>query len=472
MDMYSLRQPVIIGGHRSGSGSSRNIIDHQKHPRYEFTASKAYDFLILKLDSPVPDATLVNLNSDPTYPSSDETFRVIGFGYTQEGSTRTAPYLQQVDVTHIPNCQPYYKEKDAQVQDHVAFCAGYQDGGRDACTADSGGPLFDPTNNLQIGIVSWGRGCGRSDSPGVYARVSVAYPWIQHQICTLSAAPPAHCNEIRVDIMYEEHSEEIQWALLDEKGHEVTVSLRGTAAVDGLSTTFLHIPAGNYRFFMTDTFGRSTIGGITIFRGSNKDSEIARYSGSISDGELLLDFSVGTTLETPSDVAVDENVAAENVPSIPRNVTTIEELSNPNKGAYNSSTEVIMGTISLSVEILYDMYPAETGWFLINKDTSEEVHSSKFDGNATVTENAGNALTLVVQEFKDLQSGNYWFLIADAGHNGICCDHGQGGLRIVQSTLYTEQADTSTGYLANLDDRIIFEHRGNFTDFAEIHFEL
>ena len=41
-------------------------------------------------------------------------------------------------------------------------------GSVDACTGDSGGPLFTGTgdNAVQHGIVSWGRGCGLVGFPG------------------------------------------------------------------------------------------------------------------------------------------------------------------------------------------------------------------------------------------------------------------------------------------------------------------
>lgn len=41
------------------------------------------------------------------------------------------------------------------------FCAGYQDGGKDACQGDSGGPMHyeGETGSMEvIGVVSWGRG--------------------------------------------------------------------------------------------------------------------------------------------------------------------------------------------------------------------------------------------------------------------------------------------------------------------------
>lgn len=59
------------------------------------------------------------------------------------------------------------------------ICAGT--GGSDACQGDSGGPLIlragagDP---VQIGVVSWGIGCGRAERPGIYMRVSAYRDWI------------------------------------------------------------------------------------------------------------------------------------------------------------------------------------------------------------------------------------------------------------------------------------------------------
>ncbi|HEX5500620.1 MAG TPA: trypsin-like serine protease, partial [Thermomicrobiales bacterium] len=44
----------------------------------------------------------------------------------------------------------------------------------DSCYGDSGGPLFAQTASgpVEVGIVSWGRGCAQLGFPGVYARLS------------------------------------------------------------------------------------------------------------------------------------------------------------------------------------------------------------------------------------------------------------------------------------------------------------
>ncbi|KAJ8709010.1 hypothetical protein PYW07_008836 [Mythimna separata] len=58
------------------------------------------------------------------------------------------------------------------------ICAGILDvGGKDACQGDSGGPLYS-TNDILVGVVSWGRGCADPFYPGVSARVASYTDWI------------------------------------------------------------------------------------------------------------------------------------------------------------------------------------------------------------------------------------------------------------------------------------------------------
>ena len=47
----------------------------------------------------------------------------------------------------------------------------------DACFGDSGGPFVNDNDEI-IGVISWGKSCGKAQWPGVYARLSTAIDWI------------------------------------------------------------------------------------------------------------------------------------------------------------------------------------------------------------------------------------------------------------------------------------------------------
>jgi len=97
--------------------------------------------------------------------------------------------LQEVDVPIVSNatCNTSY---GGEITANM-ICAGYAQGGKDACYGDSGGPLFVPdetgTGWVQVGVVSWGEGCALPNYYGVYARVSRYQSWIESYVGT---APP------------------------------------------------------------------------------------------------------------------------------------------------------------------------------------------------------------------------------------------------------------------------------------------
>jgi secreted trypsin-like serine protease len=66
------------------------------------------------------------------------------------------------------------------LDESTTFCAGYALGGADSCNGDSGGPIFASVNGatVQIGVVSFGYGCGGANAYGVYAWIGAVLPWI------------------------------------------------------------------------------------------------------------------------------------------------------------------------------------------------------------------------------------------------------------------------------------------------------
>jgi secreted trypsin-like serine protease len=87
--------------------------------------------------------------------------------------------LKQVEESILRNAGPLVTES--------MFCAGDPTGSRrrervrDACQGDSGGPIFLKGKDgrfLQIGIISWGEGCGVPNMYGIYTRLAKFADWI------------------------------------------------------------------------------------------------------------------------------------------------------------------------------------------------------------------------------------------------------------------------------------------------------
>jgi secreted trypsin-like serine protease len=137
----------------------------------------------------------------------DDMVRAVGWGYTVDPSTSPplSDTLNFVDVAVIDNpaCIAMYKRgyerycNDdpwarppsgprrhcyAKAVIDATMCAGFEEGKRDACGGDSGGPLLfgdDDKGYTVVGITSWGDGCAKKNRPGVYARVSYFSSWIE-----------------------------------------------------------------------------------------------------------------------------------------------------------------------------------------------------------------------------------------------------------------------------------------------------
>ncbi|KAK2829439.1 hypothetical protein Q7C36_017429 [Tachysurus vachellii] len=107
-------------------------------------------------------------------------------GYGQVASNVSLPYpqtLQEVQVPIVSNsdCAKVYGSN--VILDNM-ICAGITQGGKDSCQGDDGGPLVVKQNTtwVQAGIVSFGNGCAKPNSPSVYTRVSQYQDWINSKI--------------------------------------------------------------------------------------------------------------------------------------------------------------------------------------------------------------------------------------------------------------------------------------------------
>ena len=179
------------------------------HPGYQEGHAELGDDLALlhivgRWDGPLSRLDgLTALAPDPDVPETEVV--VAGYGNTEEqgsqeeGFNRTGRHVSAPSLALMEGLVPPVDHEtcseqiatlidtygldqefaDVSIDPVKQICAG--EGGTDSCQGDSGGPLVARTwedGPVQIGVVSWGLGCARPDSPGIYARVSAYSGWI------------------------------------------------------------------------------------------------------------------------------------------------------------------------------------------------------------------------------------------------------------------------------------------------------
>lgn len=112
---------------------------------------------------------------------------IAGWGATQFNGPNNSIFpskLQDATVPLVSNAvcndpQSY----DGAVSDNQ-LCAGFEEGGVDTCTGDSGGPLFIIQNGqqIQVGITGFGNGCALPLFYGIYTNISHFIPWLSNYI--------------------------------------------------------------------------------------------------------------------------------------------------------------------------------------------------------------------------------------------------------------------------------------------------
>ncbi|XP_028632469.1 serine protease 38 [Grammomys surdaster] len=103
----------------------------------------------------------------------------------------TGKYLLEARLPLIPKfqCQLLYGWTSYLLPEML--CAADIKNIKNVCEGDSGSPLVCKLNQtwLQIGIVSWGRGCAQPLYPGVFANVSYFLNWIRYHVETTPNPP-------------------------------------------------------------------------------------------------------------------------------------------------------------------------------------------------------------------------------------------------------------------------------------------
>jgi secreted trypsin-like serine protease len=160
----------------SNSGQARQPKEIKVHPGWTGDPTTGADIALVRLSAPVESMRPV----EPVRPGEralwepGDVATVVGWGVTGEDEQTPSDDLQAVEVPIQPDsvmAAPTAYGENFKASDMLG--AGALEGGLDSCYGDSGGPLLvgSGAGVRQVGIVSWGEGCGQAHHPGIYSRL-------------------------------------------------------------------------------------------------------------------------------------------------------------------------------------------------------------------------------------------------------------------------------------------------------------
>jgi secreted trypsin-like serine protease len=162
---------VTAGSVDLRTGITATVTVVRRAPGYDPATQRA-DWALLQLNRRLNLATLA-LTPSAAYDRG--TFAILGWGATREDGPQQR-YLRSAVLPFVSDasCARAYAGDGFVASDMI--CAGdLRRGGVDTCQGDSGGPMVNLDGSgrwVQVGIVSWGNGCARPGSPGVYTQLS------------------------------------------------------------------------------------------------------------------------------------------------------------------------------------------------------------------------------------------------------------------------------------------------------------
>jgi secreted trypsin-like serine protease len=168
----SLREP--------SQGQSRRVEAITRHPRYTTSAiTFRYDAAVLTLSRPVKNIAAARIPATTSNgletPGREAT--IAGWGSTVKQPSNDDPrYPARMREAQVPIVSDAAARRAYGADDYeprLMLAAGEE--GKDTCQGDSGGPIFVKmaTGRVsQIGITSFGNGCGARNFPGVYTEAN------------------------------------------------------------------------------------------------------------------------------------------------------------------------------------------------------------------------------------------------------------------------------------------------------------
>lgn len=203
MEWFDRRFPyVAVGNHDSNEQylSLDSMIQPKIsviHPNYNETTVQS-DIALLFFDRTLTDlngvTSVIRLPEKGQQVPSGSPVSIYGWGLISEDSIFPSNQMQRADVIlYDKDLCGKTSKYGPDALSYGMICAGnIEQGGVDSCAGDSGGPLVynEGNNPVQIGVVSWGDGCGKPGYPGVYTETQAYLDWIEETIATVEAYKP------------------------------------------------------------------------------------------------------------------------------------------------------------------------------------------------------------------------------------------------------------------------------------------
>jgi secreted trypsin-like serine protease len=175
---------VVAGDHNrlvnEGVEQAVNVSRSIVHPSYN-SSTFENDVALLELSTPLVLSSARRTAAIPLLTPADRAAGlsapgamtiISGWGDTTEGGS-LPDVLQFAEVPVVSDDEARAVYGATAIVDSM-LPAGYAAGGVDTCQGDSGGPLAiqGPSGPLLAGLTSWGTGCARPGTPGIYTEVS------------------------------------------------------------------------------------------------------------------------------------------------------------------------------------------------------------------------------------------------------------------------------------------------------------
>jgi hypothetical protein len=182
---HSLVKVVTAKGNEQSQDYSKGIPVSKiyVHPSYSREKTEN-DIALLELKEPLPPPYVTISRARISDPAPNDLAVVAAITGTQ------FEFLEaRLPIAADEECRKSYGDK---VDPARNICAGFATGGADTCQGAGGGPLaaIDQSGRkYQVGITSWGEGCGKPGKYGVYTRISAFAEWIRQIVPELLPEP-------------------------------------------------------------------------------------------------------------------------------------------------------------------------------------------------------------------------------------------------------------------------------------------